>query len=429
MNKFNKQKKKDQGQAMIIVVVFLVIISVSMIFAISAPMISHLKVSSLLFSSIKSFHYAEVGLEDSFYRVNKGWNIEEDEVFVLDDITITMNFESDGDRLDVFSEAKTSDVIIRRLRSEFILGEGSAFNYGAQAGEYGFEISGGSTIIGNIYSNGDIVGINGVITGSATAADMSLIKGESGPQHLEIGIEGGDAWAYEINNTDTHGEIYCQIGSGNTGKECDNSREDPPPREFPISDHQISVMKQEVEEGDVIQGDHSIGSSGDTLGLTKITGNLSIGSRGTLTLLDTVWVEGDITISGGGKVHIDESLGNESVVLISDGKVSISGGGEFRGSGEPGSYPVLISTSTCPDGDGCGGNEAIYISGGAGAVVLFAPNGLIRMQGGSAARSITGKGVRVSGGGEVEYDSGLADLNFKSGPSGGFQILSWNEVE
>jgi len=29
----------------------------------------------------------------------------------------------------------------------------------------------------------------------------------------------------------------------------------------------------------------------------------------------------------------------------------------------------------------------------------------------------------------ITYDSGLADLNFSSGPSGGWNISSWQEVE
>jgi len=47
-----------------------------------------------------------------------------------------------------------------------------SFNYGVQAGNGGFMMSGGAIVNGNVYSNGSIVATNGVhITGSATAAN------------------------------------------------------------------------------------------------------------------------------------------------------------------------------------------------------------------------------------------------------------------
>ena len=52
-------------------------------------------------------------------------------------------------------------------------------------------------------------------------------------------------------------------------------------------------------------------------------------------------------------------------IIVSDGKISISGSGNIAGSGQTGSYILLITTSTCPVGS-CGGGQ------GADAIILTA---------------------------------------------------------
>ena len=88
----------------------------------------------------------------------------------------------------------------------------------------------------------------------------------------------------------------------------------------------------------------------------------------------------------------------------------------------------MVTTSTCPDGDGCSG-PALQITGGAGAVILIAQNGTLDMNGGSGARAMAGKRLTITGGGQVTYESGLADLTLQSNPTGGWNIQAWKEVE
>ena len=257
----------------------------------------------------------------------------------------------------------------------------------------------------------------------------SSINGD-GYDYLRVGTGPSDiAWANTVNSTNPSGPIYCQSGAMNNGKSCDTSRTDPPPLGMPISEALIDSWKDEAINGGTITGNYSVGWAGATIGPTRITGNLTVNGGGTLILNGTVYVEGNITFSGGGKLRLAATYGTNSGVLVTDGLISISGGGQFSGSGQAGSFPLAITTSNCPMGPSCSGNNALYMSGGAGAVVLVAQNGTILMDGGTSAKALTGYKVRITNGGSVTYESGVSDLNFSSGPSGAFDITTWKEIE
>jgi hypothetical protein len=108
---------------------------------------------------------------------------------------------------------------------------------------------------------------------------------------------------------------------------------------------------------------------------------------------------------------------------------TLSGGGEFAGSGQAGSYPLVLVTSDCPASSFCSGNNAVTLNGGAGAVVLNAQKGTLTLSGGTAARSLVANKIILDGGATVVYESGVANMNFTSGPSGGWNIVSWREIE
>jgi hypothetical protein len=160
----------------------------------------------------------------------------------------------------------------------------------------------------------------------------------------------------------------------------------------------------------------------------KITGNLLVDGGGTLNIKGTLWVQGSVTVAGGGKIKLDPTYGTNSGVIVADGIVNLGGGGNLSGSGQTGSYLMVLTTSNCPIGIGCGGKNALTLSGGAGAVVLNAQNGNMVLNGGSGVREATAHMITVSGGATITYDSGLVNMNFNSGPSGGYNLLNWLEI-
>ena len=255
-----------------------------------------------------------------------------------------------------------------------------------------------------------------------TAGETGLIDG------ISIGSNGvGDAWAYEINNSTVAGSVYCQVGSSNN-KSCDTTRVNPVMQSYPVSDGNILDWKNEAESGGATST-VSFGSGEYIIGPIKINGNMSVGAGAIVNLEGTTYVTGDIIINGGGIIRVAPTVGQKSVILLSDGTIKTNGGGAFEGSGQSGSYILVATTSDCPDGAGCANNNAIEISGGAGAVVLNAQNGTIEFSGGAEAKQVTAHKIVMTGGTTITYESGLANPSFVSGPSGAWRVRVWQEVE
>jgi hypothetical protein len=80
-------------------------------------------------------------------------------------------------------------------------------------------------------------------------------------------------------------------------------------------------------------------------------------------------------------------------------------------------------------GGSCGGANAIDIANNAGTVILNAQNGYVRFSNNAGAKEATGYKIILDNNAYITYDSGLANVNFSSGPSGGWNIISWKEVE
>lgn len=242
----------------------------------------------------------------------------------------------------------------------------------------------------------------------------------SSRNQLHIGTISGDAEASTVEYVDVTGTLYCQSGAGNN-KSCTTSNSNPIYQSLPVSDKESATWKSDAEYGGVIQGNYSVGASGATLGPKKINGNLTVQGGGVLTLTGALWVTGNITLSGGGSIVLSSAYGTDDGVIVTDGTVSITGGAFVTGSGITGSYIMILSTSNS--------TNAVQVSGGAGAVIVYAPYGTVTLSGGASLKEVTGYKISIGGGSSVTYESGLADSQFSSGPSGTWGIDLWKEAE
>jgi len=243
------------------------------------------------------------------------------------------------------------------------------------------------------------------------------IMGENQYNDLTV----GSAYAYSVNYVSSSGTLYCQSGSGNN-KSCDSSRANPAIEPDPVSDSTITLWKNEALAGGTPLGSQSVTWAGATLGPKKISGNLSVSGGGTLRVSGTLWVTGDVTISGG--AHIRSNNSAKSFAIISDGKITLSGGASIDGATN--SHILLVSTSNDPQ-------EAITISGGANDTALYAANGGVRVTGGASVKAAAAEHLYISGGSHVIYDPEMSSLNLTSdesgGSSGSFNIKSWKESQ
>lgn len=252
--------------------------------------------------------------------------------------------------------------------------------------------------------------------------ESGLIQGNDINNPLHVGTVSGTAQANTIKNVNSTGDIFCQQGVGNN-KAC-IPQPDPTYVAFPISDANISEWKDYATVGGTYSGNYTVGpwpNQVTTLDSKKINGNLSVTSGGTLTIAGTIWVTGNLVINGNGLVKLSSSYGSNDGVIIVDGTISITGGGSAEGSGTEGGYLMLLSLSDSIN--------ALNISGDAGALVAYAPNGTMNVSGGSALKEATAHKLILTGNSSITYESGLADNNFSSGPGGTWNINSWKEVE
>jgi Tfp pilus assembly protein PilX len=249
----------------------------------------------------------------------------------------------------------------------------------------------------------------------------STLGGSTYVGGVYVGTTGSDiAWAHNVVGASVTGSLYCQTGSYNN-KICNTSRPDPTPQPLPLSDANIQDWKDDAAAGGTISGDYHVNWAGATLGPKVIMGNLLVDGGGTLTVSGTLYIKGNITLTGGGKIVLADSYGSSNGVIVNDGYIILNGGSSFAGSGQPGSYPFLITTSACPVASGCSGNDAVTLSGGAGTVAVIAQDGNIHISGGAALKEVTGKQITMDGGATLVYDSGLVNANFTSGPGGSWQ--------
>jgi len=252
-----------------------------------------------------------------------------------------------------------------------------------------------------------------------TGGTPGLIQGQSSSNQLHIGTVAGNAAAHTANYVNVTGTLTCQDGTGNN-KSCEAGT-DPTYASMPISDSMIDAWKEDAEAGGVHSGNYTVDWAGATLGPKKIEGNLTVSGGGILTVTGTLWVTGNITLSGGGLMKLSIDYGEDDGIVMADGNISVSGGADATGSGEEGSYMLLLSESTS--------GSAASISGGSGAVLLYAAEGTLTISGGADLKGGTAKRIVVSGGSDVTYESGLADMHFASGSEAGFAIAQWKEIE
>ncbi len=412
----------EKGQAMMTAVIFFIVITLTIIIGLSASVAAEVRVATDTFKSRQSYFLAEAGVEDVVHRYKSGLEVSStDETLTINGETVTTSIVSTSDGRVITSTGDLDDRI-RKIQTTLLIGEGVAFSYAIQVGTGGFTLENNASVIGSVYSNGNISGASGAaITGGATAVGTI--------NRVIIGTGTvGDAWSGTITNSTVRGNLYCQTGSSNN-KACNTTRANPTVQDFPITEEIINGWKEDAQNGGVFTGTKTISGAVTSLGPIKINGDLVVNGGAELILTGTVWVTGNVDLGTNSSVHLDPSYGGSSGVLVTDGRVAISNNAGFAGSGSPGSLFMVLTTSDCPASSSCGSQNAISVSNNGGAVVLNAQNGTIRFNNNANAQHISAKQFYLSNNAALEYESGLIDTYFSGGPSGGWEIQGWTEVE
>ena len=122
-------------------------------------------------NSAQSYYTAEAGIEDAIYRVRYNLNTGISNTVTIGDFTATTTVVTAGNTKTIAAQGGGHNVI-RNAQTTLTVDTSEAdFFYGVQVGEGGVEMDQNSTIIGSIYSNGNVIGSSGArIAGDAWIA-------------------------------------------------------------------------------------------------------------------------------------------------------------------------------------------------------------------------------------------------------------------
>ena len=455
MKKNFKKIKRNKGAAMLISVVFFLFISLAIISGLVSLSVREFRNANVNLNSKKSYFLAESGSEDAMYRILKNMAISGSEILTLDNNSATTTITSpSGSSKEIIS---LGDVSSYQRRTNIVLSTstGVSFNYGVQIGQGGLEMTNSSKIIGNAYSSGNIIG-----TDSAGIQGAAIASGPTGIiEDMDID---GDAWSHTIRGNSTvggnatHSMLQDTIVTGNvvadsisncaiggtakydTRTSCTvaGATTTPNPNFFipadilplPISEEQIDIWETEAVSGGTLSS-QTFSSGTRNLGPIKINGNLTLSNSAEIVVTGTIWVTGEIKLSNSAVMRLSPSFGGNSGIVVagidesaSAGYIEISNYAQVLGSGTSGSYIMLLSQREV-------GSDAIEISNNSATAILYAGEGQIEINNSAALKEVTAYLLKITGNATVTYESGLANSNFSSGPSGAWKVQTWKEIE
>ncbi|MBI4225471.1 MAG: hypothetical protein HY617_04080 [Candidatus Sungbacteria bacterium] len=209
------------------------------------------------------------------------------------------------------------------------------------------------------------------------------------------------------------------------GASCPNSDciiENPIRQEFAITDGLIQDWKNDAACSGctVINGNYTVSGS-QSIGPAKITGDLTFENGATLTIAGTLWVQGEIDFANNCHLNLASGYGTLSGVVVGDDEIDVANNCTFGGSGTSGSYVLLVSAKNTPS------SQVMDVSNNSTGVIYFAPHGRIHLSNNATAKEVTAYGIDMDKA-VVTYESGLANLQFSSGPAGGYSIDEWQQV-
>jgi len=418
------------GQAIILAGILFLAISLTVGLGVAQPVVSQVESVRALARGADSLYAAEGVSQDVVYRVMKGVSVDAVENLTVGTAVGIATTTSVLGGKEVVS-AGNSDRYVRKNKTKITTGDGASFNYGMQSGAGGIVLENSSSVSGNVYTNGSVDG-----------AGSNLIKGSvvsAGPSGLVDGIHAtSSAFAHTIQNSTVDGDAYyvTKVNTTVSGASHPGSP-DQATSSLPIADSLIADWESDANTGGTISSPCPYTISGNvTLGPKKINCDLEISGSPTITLTGALWVAGNITVKNSPTIKVSASLGAVSVPIIADktsnqttsSKISLENSATFDGSGSAGSYVLMISQNKSAETGGA--EKAIDAKNSVnGKLLVYAGHGEILLENSIKVKEVTAWRIRLQNSAQVIYETGLANLLFTSGPSGGYSLDTWREVE
>ena len=384
----------------------------------------------------------DAGIEKAVFKLNdtgSGYTGETDldmETGIVDIEVISLGADSKDVYVTAYIPNKSNPKTERQARARIAATSnetGLAFNYAVQVGSAGVTMSNNAILNGNLYASGNLACQNNAqITG-----DAFLSKNITGVYGNISGCRiGGNAEAYNVTGSTIGGwakYVGAKTGTTATGTITQITQAqldiDVPLVALPITQNTIDSWKLWAEAGGTYNGNYTVDGTSRTLGPQKIDGDFTVTNGGILTITGVLWVTGNLSFSNNAIIRLDPSYGPNSGMIVVDnptdpankGKIDVYNNVVIEGSGNPSSYIMLLSTNT----GATTANPAIDVGNNSTAVVYYATEGMIEVSNNAVLRAVSGGGLYLSNGAQVQYDSGLASANFSGGPGGSWEVIEW----
>jgi len=404
------------------VLILAVIIAISV--SISILTFGQQKISQNITKSSQAYYASEAGVEDVLLRLVKKMNWSSPYNLKVGNATATVEISDIVGGTRTITSKGNSLNRIRKIQIVYAIStQQVSFHYGAQVGEGGMIMGNGSQVLGNVFSNGSV-------TGGGTIQNSIIVAGNG--NKIDGITVGNDATVHTCKDSNIGGNLTyvsggsiqnCTVGGATSTRP--NEIELQP---LPISQSQIDEWEEDAAAGGVITTNISISG-------TKILGpiqigtstnpkNLTVENGATLIIEGTVYVTGDITFNNNATVNLDSSYGSLSGIILTEGVITVENNVILNGSGQAGSYVLLLSTKNDTT------NPVIDIrNNAAGSVIYYANSGLIYLANNMYAREVTGYKIQIANNAIIQYESGLEETNFSSGPGGSWEVTDWKEIE
>lgn len=370
----SKQESKKSGY---ILVFFIMLSGLSLLLATSILSFQGavLRDAKKISFRLDSGYLAQAGLDKGFlaYKTNQSYA---GETLNLGNGSVVTSVTAGSTANEkILSAVGTVGGVTRRYRAKLTTqasGTAVAFNYGMQIGAGGFVMGNNSIINGSVYSNQNIVGGNG-----------SQVN--------------GDAFAVgSITNV-------VVTGTSQTGV---------PPEPMPPFDGDF--WRTKAMEGTNITGNYSP-ASGSTIGPLYVSGDITFDNNVDVTIAGPVYANGQITFGNSPILRVSNNTGTSGVMMVAGSNVTF-GNGLTAHKNSGGGYLLIVGLSSSSSAISMG-NSVIITN-----APLYAPNGTITMGNSAQGTAFTGWRIQTGNGAIINYDEGLANASFSSGPGGSWQL-------
>ncbi|MFA5744634.1 MAG: pilus assembly PilX N-terminal domain-containing protein [Candidatus Paceibacterota bacterium] len=436
MNYTSHTSVLHRGYVLVLALVFL-----GIFFTVSGAYLSSVTSSARIarydIASAQALALAEAGIDKAVYQLNQNpsYTGETNTTLAPGMFTVTVS-AIDGTTKQIISTGfipnSTNPVATKTIKANIGINNSIiSFHYGIQSGNGGFEMENNSTVTGNVFSGGSVIG------GSENDILGDVVS--SGDDGLVYGIHAtGSVYSHTIGNssksTTIDKDAYYHSSKTNTtvGGTSHPNSVDQSTAPLPISDDQISRWETIAAAGGTAtchDGSYNISSGNVTLGPIKIPCDLNITNGPTVTINGHIWVTGNINVQNTATIKMAASLGAQNIALIADdptdlmngSRISVGNQTAFQNSGTPGSFIFLISQNKSAEN---GGEVAAFdLSNSASALVAYAAHGLIPLANSVSLKEVTAYKITLKNSANVTYDTGLPSVAFESGPGG-----SWNFI-